>query len=134
MSDRKIETVQAIYEAFGRSDIEAILAHLTDDVDWASCPDSNIAPWHGRHHGKNEVPMFFKALAGALDVSEFTQLSIAANDNDVLVVTRFGATSRATGKTALMDIHHWWRFRDGLICLYRGTEDTALTQAMLSTD
>lgn len=29
------------------------------DVDWASCPDSHIAPWHGIHRGKAEVPNFF---------------------------------------------------------------------------
>jgi uncharacterized protein len=52
MTDRKIQTVQAIYEAFGRGDIEFILNQLTDDVNWASCPDSNIAPWHGVHRGK----------------------------------------------------------------------------------
>ena len=33
-----------------------------------------------------------------------------------------------------MDIHHWWRFRDGKICFYRGTEDTARTADLLSTD
>jgi hypothetical protein len=26
-----------------------------------------------------------------------------------------------------MDIHHWFRFRDGKICFYRGTEDSART-------
>jgi len=30
-----------------------------------------------------------------------------------------GALARATGKAAVMDIHHWWRFRDGLICEVR---------------
>ena len=62
MTDPKIETVQSIYEAFGRGDIDFILDQLTDDVDWASCPDSDIAPWHGIHRGKAEVPAFFKAL------------------------------------------------------------------------
>jgi hypothetical protein len=33
-----------------------------------------------------------------------------------------------------MDIHHWWRLRGDKICFYRGTEDTARTQALLSTD
>jgi hypothetical protein len=39
-----------------------------------------------------------------------------------------------------MDIHHWFwfwfrfRFRDGKIYFYRGTEDTAATQAMLRKD
>jgi ketosteroid isomerase-like protein len=58
MTDSKIATVQGIYEAFGRGDIDYILGQLTDDVDWASCPDSDIAPWHGIRHGKAEVPGF----------------------------------------------------------------------------
>ena len=65
MTDPKIETVQGVYEAFGRGDVGHILDQLTDDVDWASCPDSDVAPWHGVHLGKAEVPQFFKALAGA---------------------------------------------------------------------
>jgi ketosteroid isomerase-like protein len=134
MTDPKITTVQHIYEAFGRGDIGFILDQLTDDVDWASCPDSDIAPWHGIHQGKAEVPHFFKALGENLEITEFTPLSLAANDTDVMVVTRWSATALATGKTATMDIHHWWRFRDGKIYLYRGTEDTAQTQDMLHQD
>ena len=134
MSDHKIETIQRVYEAFGRGDVEFILGQLTDDVDWASCPDSDIAPWHGIHRGKAEVPNFFKALAENLQITEFTHLSFASNDTDVLVVTRFAATAPATGKSAAMDIHHWWRFRDGRIYLYRGTEDTALTKDLLHKD
>ena len=132
MTDPKITTVQRIYEAFGRGDIGFILDQLTDDVDWASCPDSDVAPWHGIHQGKAEVPRFFKTLGESLEITEFTPLSFAANDTDVMVVTRFSATSPATAKSAVMDIHHWWRFRDGKIYLYRGSEDTAQTQAMLS--
>jgi uncharacterized protein len=131
MTDPKIATVQGIYEAFGRGDIGFILGQLTDDVDWASCPGSKVAPWHGIHRGKSEVPGFFTALAENLDITEFTPLSFASNETDVMVVTRWGATARATGKSATMDIHHWWRFRDGKIYFYRGTEDTAMTEAML---
>jgi uncharacterized protein len=131
MTDPKITTVQSVYEAFGRGDIGFILDQLTDDVDWASCPDSDVAPWHGIHQSKAEVPHFFKALGENLEITEFTPLSFAANDTDVMVVTRWSATALATGKTATMDIHHWWRFRDGKIYLYRGTEDTAQTQDML---
>ena len=131
MTDRKIEIVQGLYEAFGRGDIDHILAQLTDDVDWASCPGSDAAPWHGVHRGPAEVPAFFKALAGTLQITEFTPLSFASNETDVMVVTHSAATAPATGKSAEMDIHHWWRFRDGKIYLYRGTEDTALTQDLL---
>jgi len=34
----------------------------------------------------------------------------------------------ATGKSAVMDIHHWWRFRDGKIC----PRTPALTADVLS--
>ena len=59
------------------------------------------------------------------------RVSIAANDTDVLTVMRFRARSRATGKTAAMNLHHYFTFRDGKIAYYRGTEDTAQTQATL---
>jgi uncharacterized protein len=134
MTDSKIETIRSVYEAFGRGDIDFILSQVTDDVDWASCPGSDVAPWHGIHRGKAEVPNFFKALGDSLQITEFTPLSFASNETDVMVVTRWAATVPATGKSAAMDIHHWWRFRDGKICFYRGTEDTAQTQAALSAD
>jgi uncharacterized protein len=133
MTETKIQTIQSVYEAFGRGDIGFILDQLTDDIDWASCPGSEIAPWHGIRRGKGEVPGFFQALADNLKITEFTPLSFASNETDVMVVTHWAATSPATGKTAEMDIHHWWRFRDGKICFYRGTEDTAQTQDLLRT-
>jgi hypothetical protein len=131
MSDPKIKVIECIYEAFGRGDVPAILAQCTDDVDWASVADAPVAPWHGVHKGKAEVPLFFEELAKTADVTEFTQLSYAANDTDVLVVSRFGMKIKATGKSGVMDIHHWWQFRDGKVCRYRGTEDTALTAELL---
>jgi ketosteroid isomerase-like protein len=50
----------------------------------------------------------------------------------VTTVVRYVVRMRETGKTAEMDIHHWFQFRDGKIARYRGTEDTAITLAALS--
>ena len=105
---------------------------MTDDVDWASEPESTIAPWHGIRRGKAELPSFFEALGAALEVTEFSPLAFATSDTDVMAVIRFGATARATGKSGAMDLHHWWRFRGDKISRYRGTEDTALTAALLT--
>jgi ketosteroid isomerase-like protein len=134
MTDAKIATVQIVYEAFGRGDVEAILQLLSDDIDWASCPESTVAPWHGVYRGTGEVPKFFKALGESLEVTGFEPLAFTSNQTDVMVVIRFAATARATEKSAEMDIHHWWRFRDGKICFYRGTEDTVMTARMLAAD
>lgn len=31
-----------------------------------------------------------------------------------------------------MNLHHFWRFRDGKVAYYRGSEDTAQTAGILS--
>ena len=58
---------------------------------------------------------------------------MASNDTDVMTVIRFGATAKATGKSVTQNIHHWWKFRDGKVCFYRGSEDTAKTAEILSS-
>jgi ketosteroid isomerase-like protein len=130
-SDANAKTIMSVYEAFGRGDVAAILDAVTDDVDWASEANPAVAPWHGVRHGKEAVAGFFADFGATMEVEEFTPISVAANDTDVLTVVRFRARSRAAGKTAAMDLHHYFTFRDGKIAYYRGTEDTAQTQAVL---
>ena len=131
MGNANTESVQRIYEAFGAGDVDTILGLLADDVDWSAEAEGTAAPWYGRRT-KAEVPAFFQAIAENLEVTDFEVLSIAANDTDVMAVIRFGETAKSTGKSGSMTLHHWWRFRDGKVVLYRGTEDTALTAELLT--
>ncbi len=133
-ADGNVETIKSVYEAFGRGDVQAILERLTDDVDWAAEAASDAAPWYGQRRGKDQVTGFFEGIGGALEVTEFTPLSFAANDNEVMVLIRFAVTARATGRTAAMNLHHYWRFRDGKIEYYRGSEDTAQTLEALEAE
>jgi len=130
-ADINIKTIAQIYEAFGRGDVAAILDGITDDVDWAAETTSTAAPWYGECLGKDAVAGFFAAYGSAMEVEEFTPVSLAANDTDVLTVVRCRARARSTGKTVAMDLHHFFRFREGKIAYYRGTEDTAQTEAAL---
>ena len=126
-SDDNVKTVTAVYEAFSRGDIPTVLDALTDDVDWASEAASTDVPWWGPHQGQAGVLAFFEALGGAMELVEFTPLVIVGDGDDVLTVVRYGAKSRTNGKTATMELHHHWKFRDGKIAYYRGAEDTLLT-------
>lgn len=130
-ADVKIKSIEQVYEAFGRGDLAVILDAVTDDVDWAAETTSTAAPWYGVRHGKEAVAAFFTAFGSAMEVVEFRPVSFAANETDVLTVVRFRARSRSTGKTAAMDLHHCFTFRDDKIAYYRGTEDTAQTEAVL---
>ena len=130
-TEANISTIREVYQAFGRGDVAAILEAVTDDVDWATETTSTVAPWYGPRRGKDGVASFFEAFGSTMQVEDFTPLSFAGNDTDVLTVVRFVATPRKNNRTATMDIHHYFRFRDGKVAYYRGTEDTAQTEAIL---
>jgi ketosteroid isomerase-like protein len=131
--DVNIKTIQMVYEAFGRGDVAAIVAYLTDDVDWASEAAGSGAPWYGVRRGPDQVAAFFTEFGSTMEVEDFTPISFAANDTDVLTVVRFAAKVRATGHRTEMHLHHYFHFRDGKIAYYRGTEDTAQTEAALKS-
>jgi hypothetical protein len=131
-ADDNIKTIQSIYEAFGRGDLGTILDAVTDDVDWASDTSSTAAPWYGVKHGKDGVTSFFEAYGSTMEVDEFTPLTFAANEDGVFTVVRCRARVRATKKPLDMNLHHYFRFRGDKIFYYRGTEDSAQTEAALS--
>jgi ketosteroid isomerase-like protein len=130
-ADANIKTIAEVYEAFGRGDVAVILDMLTDDVDWAAEAASNAAPWYGVRHGKDAVAEFFTEFGSTMEIEEFTPRTFAGNETDVLTVVRCRTKSRRTGKSAAMDLHHLFRFRDGKIAYYRGTEDTAQVEDAL---
>ena len=131
-AEQNVQTVRELYEAFGRGDVDAILNRVTDDVDWATDAAIESAPWYGPRHGKEGVRGFFEAIVQTGPVTEFTPISLTSNDDgDVQAFIRYGFTATATGKSAEMNLHHYWRFRDGKVCYVRSSEDTALVAATL---
>jgi uncharacterized protein len=130
-ADENVKTIQNVYEAFGRGDVQAVLDAVTDDVDGATETSSAGAPWYGVRHGKDGVASFFEAFGSTMEVQEFSPYAYAANDSEVHTVVHCRATSRRTGNELDHDLHHFFRFRDGKIAFYRGTEDAAQTEAAL---
>lgn len=124
--------VRNIYLGFINGDVNAILPCLHEDVNWASEASCASAPWHGVHRGKSEVVQFFSRLHDALNVTDFSPLSLAEHGDEVHCVIQFGFQVRRNGQSGEMQLHHWWRFREGKVYHYRGTEDTELVARLLS--
>jgi len=49
-----------------------------------------------------------------------------------MVFLRYAFTVTATGKHAAMNMHHYWKFRDGKVRFVRSSEDTAQVAAALA--
>ena len=84
--------------------------------------------------GKAEVPRFFAGIAHAGPVTEFTPLGFAGNDDEVMVFLQYAFTANETGTHVSMHLHHYWRFRDGKVAYFRGSEDTALIASALGRE
>ena len=128
-----IKTIQGMYEAFRRGDVAAILAGLSESVDWAAEAAGTAAPWWGPRHGHAEVVDFFQAFGSTMEVEDFTPKRFAGSGDEVFALVRCVAKSRATGRAVDMDLHHCFRFdEDGKVAFYRGTEDTAQVEAAIA--
>jgi len=132
-TEQNLEITTQMYQAFGRGDVRAILDLVTDDIDWSTDAAIPSAPWYGPRHGKDEVASFFAAIGSTGPVTEFTPLAYASNqDGDVMVFLRYAFAVTATGKQVEMNMHHYWKFRDGKVCYVRSSEDTAQVAAALT--
>ncbi len=120
-----LQTVQQIYEAFGRGDVPVILAKLAQDVDWEYGGGSTDVPWLQPRRGREHVAGFFEALAG-LDFHSFSPRAFFESDATVVVFVDLDATVRATGRRfSEVDEVHIWRFDPaGLVSGFRHRADT----------
>lgn len=105
-------TVAAIYEAFGRGDVDSILEHLAEDVSW----DRDVAdwglPWYDARDGREGVRAFFEVVDANLEFTAFEPVAMLASDDQVAAVIRFELTMPATGKSVRDTEVHLWTFDD----------------------
>jgi ketosteroid isomerase-like protein len=120
-----VETVQKIYEAFGRGDIAAILGHLTPDVEWEYGLVSTDVPWLQPQHGAGEVPRFFEALR-ALDFQRFEPKAFLESGDLVVVLVDFEATVASTRQRIVEEdeVHIWYFNAAGKVRRFRHRADT----------
>lgn len=110
-----VETVQAIYEAFGRGDVPAILDQLADDVEWDRDAPGYGIPIYEPGTGKEHAKRFFKALED-LQFITFEPTNFLTGANQVAVTLNIEVKVNATGKTGkALEIHLWTFGDDGKI-------------------
>jgi hypothetical protein len=84
-----IETMQQIYEAFGRGDVPAILDHVADDVRWEQWPNGNAAqaadvPYMRARNGREEAAASSAAISSVRWI--FTSKTLASTFEEVFAI------------------------------------------------
>jgi ketosteroid isomerase-like protein len=123
-----LETVQSIYAAFGRGDVPAIIALMSDDVDWEPWADNSAqragVPWMAHRQGKAGVAAFFQ-LVGQFTIHEFQVLSLMANDRQVAAEFVIDATPPGGRRYRDEEMTLWTLGADGQVTRVRHYTDTA---------
>jgi ketosteroid isomerase-like protein len=131
-SDGHVDTVGAIYEAFGRGDVPAILEALADDVVWEGWADNSAqragVPWMAERRGRDQVAGFFDVV-GAWDVADFRLLSVMAGGDRVAAQVVIEATTAEGRRFRDEELHLWTFDAAGKVAHMRHYADTAKQMA-----
>ncbi len=121
MSTPDKQTIRALYEAFSRGDIEAILSAMAEDVTW-DCPGG--APYCGRRFGRDQVRHYFAELGRLVRLDEFDADEILEDGGKVVVLGRERATVKDSGSRFETAFAHVFTMRNGKVAAVHLFSDT----------
>ena len=115
-------TARGMYEAFGRGDVDAVLAAMDDDVEWVY-PEGGLYDTQVGPHAVAEN-VFAPVMQ---DFSDFTVTvdEYVEGGDVVCTIGRYGGTAVETGKVFDNDFVHVLRFgENGKLVRYQEYTDT----------
>ena len=118
------DTVQEIYEGFGRGDVSAILDKLDDSVEWETQAPVSGVPWLQSRRGKANVAGFFESLA-PLKITRFEPHTFFDGGNKIFVLIAFEATNQLKNYSFPNNGHLWQFNSAGKVIRYDHITDTA---------
>jgi ketosteroid isomerase-like protein len=128
MEHPEIDVVQAVYDAFARADVPAILELFSPDVTVYQSPE---VPWGGTHQGHEGLLTFMAVLSRRIASTPETQRMVADGDGHVVQTGMTRGKVRATGVRFEIPETHVWTVRDGRIAHYEVYLDSAAMCAAL---
>lgn len=126
------ETVCAVYDAFGRGDIPAVVELLDGQVHWHEAEGSPYHPGTNGWVGPDAIVANLFEKMGA-DWSAFTvHPRVFHVSGDVVVVeVRYTGTHADTGKLLDAQSCHVWTVQNGRIARFQQYMDTAQMQSVM---
>jgi ketosteroid isomerase-like protein len=125
MSDQQnLDVVRSLYAAFGRGDLEAILAPLDPEVSWRT-PGFPDLPTAGLRHGIPAVREFFGLLLNTFDIADFQPRDFLAGGDKVVVLGTSREGPKGSGKLVDFRWVHVFTFKNGRITAFEEPADVS---------
>jgi ketosteroid isomerase-like protein len=128
--DRNVAVVQRAYEAFGRGDINGLLALLDENIPWET-PGPADLPTAGRRRGHQAVAEFFQTIGTVSDIVRFEPKTFVSQGDRVVVLGEETGRMKATGNSVEFEWVHVFTIRDGKVVAFKEYGDVSAIVAEL---
>jgi ketosteroid isomerase-like protein len=118
-----VRAVQELYAAFGRGDVDTILAALSPDVEWTE-PPNPFNPAAGTRHGHAGFLEWMRIGRDTEEILVLEPRQFLTNGDTVAVVGRTKCLAKPTGRTYETDFVHLFTFKAGRIVRFQEFFDT----------
>ena len=127
-----LNAIKAVYEAFAKGDIPAVLGVLSPDIAWT---EAEGFPYGGTYHGPRGVLEGVFMRLG----SEWEGFAAVADEfidggDTVVVLGKYSGKYKATGKSFQANFAHVWKMQDGKAIQFIQHVDTLLVHRALQAD
>jgi hypothetical protein len=118
------ELVKALYDAFGRGDVPAVLGAFDPHIQWREAESFKYADGNPYDGPQAVAAGVFQRLAS--DVENFTVLpgQFVDGGDTVVVEGRYRGKFKATGASVDAQFAHVWQLRDGKVVRFQQYTDT----------
>jgi ketosteroid isomerase-like protein len=121
VSQKHVDLVRGIYDAFAAGDVDAVFAAMTPEIEW---DEAEGMPYGGVYHGREAI---VSSVFGPI-LTDVTGFTAAPDEILALDETRVVARGRyaGTGAKGPLDARfvHIWTVSDGRVSRYEQLADT----------
>ena len=129
MSDQEnTQVVQGLYDSFNAGDITAVLAALSDDVEWV-LPSIPKIPFSGAKHRKDRVAEFFGTMAEHQEPQSFEVRGIITQGDQVVARGHYLWHVKTTGRAWEGEFSHYFTVQGGKVTRFQEYTDSAAAMA-----
>jgi uncharacterized protein len=124
MSQKNVETVRAIYEAFDRGDIPKALGQMEQTIRWNEAENFIYADRNPYVGPQAVLEGVFMRLASEWDGFTVTPEEWLDAGHHVVVLGSYSGTHKATGKSVRAQFAHVWGVNQGRVVRFQQYTDT----------
>lgn len=125
MSIENLNVIRDMYDAFGRGDIDAVVASLDPKVEWNEAENFPYADGNPYIGPQAVVEGVFNRLASEWEYWSLDREQFLDAGDYVVVTGRYHATHSKTGKDIRAQFAHVWQLHDGKAVRFQQYADTA---------